>query len=126
MKEIVEIKNSQAKPIESIEFSSNKIDNFEKKLNKFSDKIKLTEPLNKEVSELKAHITDFEQRSRSNNMEIIEIPENTNENIGNFLEIIGKKNYYPTAPSAIDTLLIIECPISLVIKPSQKYYCIYF
>lgn len=103
MKEIIVIKNSQTKLIESIEFCSKKIDDFELKLNKFSDRIKLIEPLNKERNVIKTQITDFEQRSRSNNIEIIGIPEKPNENLGKILETIGKAINYPITPSDIDT-----------------------
>ncbi|XP_044766235.1 uncharacterized protein LOC123322356 [Coccinella septempunctata] len=73
---------------DSVNFCSDKVSDFEIKLNGFSEMVakvnkleKENESLKKQVSVLNRRIGVIEQQSRSNNLEIQNIPEKTKENL---------------------------------------------
>lgn len=88
----------------SVDFCCDKIHDFEAKLNKISDQIKLIEPLQAECNLLKAKVENLEQRSRINNVEIIGVPEKANENLVDIVSNIGKKVNCPVAEHEIDAV----------------------
>lgn len=96
MKMLMEVRNS-------IQFCSNKIDDFEAKLNTYSEQIKLIAPLQQECMLLRKQVADLEQRSRSNNVEIVGIPEKNKEDIASILSSIGKTISCPIEKNDIDT-----------------------
>ncbi|GLV34058.1 hypothetical protein CBL_05078 [Carabus blaptoides fortunei] len=65
----------------SIQFCSNKIDDFEKKMNGYSEKIKLIEPTTEKCDTIQIKVEDIEKRSRANNIELVGMPEKQNENL---------------------------------------------
>lgn len=98
MRAISELKNS-------VEFCSKKIDDFEQKLNGFSEKIKLIEPLQSQCNAIQLKVDDFEQRSRMNNVEIVGVPEKQNENLLNLItKQLSNIIQYPIVEQDIDTI----------------------
>lgn len=89
----------------SIEFCSNKIDDFEKKLNVYSEKIKLIEPIKEKCDAMQIKVEDYEQRSRLNNIEIVGIPEKQNENLLQMVTVqLSKTIQCPIAEQDIDSI----------------------
>lgn len=67
--------------VQSVDFCSNKITDFEKDLKHINEKIKMTE--------LSTKLNDLEQHSKLNNIVISNCPENKNENIYEIVKTIG-------------------------------------
>lgn len=90
-------------------FCSDKISDFESKLVKFTEVVskvnkleKENEILKKQMSELDARINNIEQFSRSNNVEIQNVPEKSSENLYQVLDRIGSFINMPIEKSMID------------------------
>lgn len=103
MTELKELSNNQTKMLESVNYCSGKIDDFQAKLNTFSDKIKLIEPLKQEFDEMKIRLNDLEQRSRFNNIEMVGVPEKAGENIHEIIKLIGHTVQCPIDSNDIDS-----------------------
>lgn len=74
--------------LESVQFCSNKVSDFEKELKLTHDKLKIVDVIKKEnedlklkVRELNNKLNDFEQYSKLNNLIITNYPEDPNENV---------------------------------------------
>ncbi|XP_044765628.1 uncharacterized protein LOC123321907 [Coccinella septempunctata] len=103
------IREQQALLLESVNFCSNKISDFEVEISKMNNYIKITDQLSnenammkKELEELRERINDTEQVSRLNNVEIQGVPEKRDENLFKILEKIGEHINYEMTSSVID------------------------
>ena len=92
--EIKKMQSTQSSLIESVQFCSDKVTDFESKLDILTTYVKKTDRLEAETKEIRNTVSSnsekinaMEQFSRLNNLEIQGIPENENEN----LQIIFKK-----------------------------------
>ncbi|XP_044756896.1 uncharacterized protein LOC123315311 [Coccinella septempunctata] len=94
---------------ESVNFCSGKISDFEIKLGRFNELVtklgkleRENELLKKQVTDLNSEVNNLEQFSRSNNIEIQNIPEKPNENIMEIISSIGRAIDQPVDSSCID------------------------
>lgn len=102
---ISEIKNLR----ESVNFCSGKISDFEIKLGKFNEMVtkmnkleRENDSLKKQVMDLNSKMNNLEQFSRSNNIEIQNVPEKPNENIVEIISSIGRAIDLPVDSSCFD------------------------
>ncbi|CAG9825676.1 unnamed protein product [Phaedon cochleariae] len=107
--ELRQIREQQALLLESVNFCSNKISDFENEIHKLNDYIRKTDQLFTENKKLKSDLdglqskmNDLEQVSRSNNIEIQGVPERNNEDLYNILEKIGTYIDCKINPISID------------------------
>ncbi|XP_044767199.1 uncharacterized protein LOC123323120 [Coccinella septempunctata] len=108
----------------SVEFCSGKITDFEKKLSKLDDTIKLTNQLKKENESMKKEISDLnhrmnklEQHSRENNIEIMDVPEKKKENLFEIMTKIISYVNHEVRPEGLD--FITRVPTKLTNKPKN-------
>lgn len=108
----------------SVEFCSGKITDFERKLSKLDDTIKLTNQLKvendsmkKEISNLNQRLNYLEQHSRENNVEIMDVPEKNNENLIEIMTNIGSFMKYEIKPEKLD--FVTRVPTRLPNKPKN-------
>lgn len=94
---------------ESVNFCSGKISDFEIKLSKFNELVtrmgkveRENEFLKKQVMDLNSKVNNLEQFTRSNNIEIQNIPEKPNENIIEIISSIGRAIDQPVDSSCFD------------------------
>ncbi|XP_044749723.1 uncharacterized protein LOC123310324 [Coccinella septempunctata] len=108
----------------SVDFCSNKISDFEAKLARFDEVLsrmaKLENEntaLKKEVSSLNMKINTLDQFSRSNNLEIQNVPEKSNENLIEIVSRIGSHLNVPVDVSSLDH--VARVPTKLPNKPKN-------
>ncbi|KAG5878051.1 hypothetical protein JTB14_021204 [Gonioctena quinquepunctata] len=113
---------------ESVDFCSNKVTNFDEKLLKMNEYFKITGKLKKEnasmrndVLELKKQIDNLEYSTRSNNIEIHEVPEKNYENLVDVVTKIGRFLNMSLDPDSIDTAFRVPSraenkPKNIVVK----------
>lgn len=120
--------------MDSVNFCSDKISDFEVIVNKLSDKIATIEKLTKENNDLKITVKNLtsrldivEQQLRVNNVEIQGVPEKNNENIIDLVKFIGEKIEYSLDCSDIDSAYRGTVPQNskkikpIIIKFSNKH-----
>lgn len=108
----------------SVDFCSNKISDFEGMLHGMSNLIKITEGLKSENAQLRERISSMNQRlnaveqhSRSNSVEIQDIPEKSGENLLQIIDTIGTSLGHSIARSDID--YVTRVPTKLPSKPKH-------
>ena len=91
--ELRAIREQQVVLSNSVTFCSDKVSDFEEKLNKIDDWMRATDKILKENTKLKtdlenleSKVNDLDQAGRLNNVEIQGIPEQTNENLNNVIK----------------------------------------
>lgn len=96
---------------ESVTFCSDKISDFEAALSRINEYAKITDRLQVEndklkndIAKLTTRVNDLEQYSRSNNVEIVGVPEKKNENLLDILSNIGAFIGYPIDESKVDVV----------------------
>lgn len=96
--------------LDSVNFCSNKISDFDAMMMKVNDKLDIIEKLSQENTELKTDIKllsnrveTLEQQMRSNNLEIDAIPEKKEENLVGIVQKIGEHIECPISSQDIDT-----------------------
>lgn len=107
--ELRQIREQQAVLLQSVNFCSDKISDFESQIAKLNDCIKKTDQvhgdnkrLRSDLETLQAKFNDLEQVSRINNIEIQGIPERKDENLIHVVEKIGEYIDFKVNPSIID------------------------
>ena len=112
----------------SVEFCSDKISDFEKKLEKLNDYYKLTDTLNREniilkkqISDLSYRVISLESHTRAKNVELQDIPEKNNENLINVVQKIGDHLRFRVDSSMLDTVFRVPSrsenkPKNIIIK----------
>ncbi|KAG5869442.1 hypothetical protein JTB14_025169 [Gonioctena quinquepunctata] len=123
---------------ESVDFCSNMVTDFDEKLLKMNEYFKITEKLKMEnasmrndVLELKKQIDNLEYSTRSNNIEIHEVPEKNNENLVDVVTKIGRFLNISLDPDSIDTAFRVPSraenkPKNIVVKFKFKQSRDYF
>ncbi|XP_044753525.1 uncharacterized protein LOC123312958 [Coccinella septempunctata] len=108
----------------SVTFCSDKISDFENKLAKLYEVLKLANQikmendlLKKEVFNLQVRLDIIEQNSRLNNIEIMDIPERKNENLNDVVNKIGECVGVVIEPKEISS--ITRVPTRIVNKPKN-------
>nr|XP_023015837.1 uncharacterized protein LOC111505291 [Leptinotarsa decemlineata] len=88
-----QIREQQALLLESVNFCSNKISDFEKELSRLNDYIKNTDQffnenkvIKKDMETRQLKINDLDQAARSNNIKIQGVPEKNNKEIGIYID----------------------------------------
>lgn len=109
---------------ESVDFCSNKVTDFEQKLQKFNELFKTTEALRAESGVLKGEImqlsnrvNSLEQFNRSYNVEIQDVPEKPNENLISVVTNIASMFNYKLEINMIDN--IFRVPTQIEDKPKN-------
>lgn len=118
---------------ESVEFCSNKISDFERKLAKLDDYFRATEQikiennkLKSEIEQLHMKINSIEKYNRLNNIEIHDIPEKNNENLVAIVKKIGEFIRCPVSDENINTVFRTQTqnknkPKNIVVKFLSKH-----
>lgn len=88
MEQVVSLLNELKK---SVEFCSGKIDDFERLLQGYAAKMAKLDDVYTECETLKRRVEDLEQRSRSNNIELVGIPEKSGENLLSVVSLLGAR-----------------------------------
>ena len=107
--ELRAIREQQVVLSNSVTFCSDKVSDFEEKLNKIDDWMRATDKILKENTKLKtdmenleSKVNDLDQAGRLNNVEIQGIPEQTNENLNNVIQKISTYINYDLKPEKIE------------------------
>lgn len=111
-KEIMrEVAHKHEELMRSVSFCSDKITDFEKKLENLNDRFKKVDKLmqendtlKREVNDLNKKISDMEQHSRRNNLEIQNFPETKGENMIDVIAKIGELISCPVTADNIDAV----------------------
>ncbi|XP_044745036.1 uncharacterized protein LOC123306904 [Coccinella septempunctata] len=95
----------------SVTFCSGKITDFEQRISKLHEVVKLANQvkmendlLKKEVTNLQTRLDSVEQNLRLNNVEITDIPEKNNENLIEIVRRVGEFMEVEVEPSAISSV----------------------
>lgn len=120
---------------ESVTFCSDKISDFEIMIKNVTDYMKLTdklkaenEQLKSELSSLSARLLLIEQTSRSNNIEIVGVPESKNENLFKIVQNIGCFIGYKIEDKTIDYIHRVptknsdDQPKNIVMRLTSKIF----
>lgn len=109
---------------ESVDFCSNKISDFEEKLQKINEYFKFTDQLKMEnitmkteINALNTRIHSMEQHIRSNNIEIHDVPEKEGENLINIVKSIANFINYPIEENMLDA--VFRVPTKMTNKPKN-------
>lgn len=115
----------------SVIFCSNKVTDFEIKLSKFNELVNTTNQLKsentvlkKDVLNLSSRINALEQDARSSNVEIMDIPQKTSENLVNIVRQIGAFLDHQVSVEEIES--VVRVPTRLENKPKNivlKFKC---
>ncbi|KAL3282138.1 hypothetical protein HHI36_005333 [Cryptolaemus montrouzieri] len=96
---------------ESVEFCGDKVSDFENTLKKLTDYMKLTDMLKNENQTLKSELLEMnkkieymDQLNRSNNIEIVGVPELPSENLLQVVEKIGTSVDYKINNDMVDSV----------------------
>lgn len=107
--ELAKIRESQAALLQSVEFCSHKISEFEREIKKLNEYTRKTDQLSEEnknmrleMDDLHARIDDLEQVSRLNNIEIQGVPEKKGEDLHRLVEEMGEQMDCTLVTSTID------------------------
>lgn len=107
--ELAKIRESQAALLQSVEFCSHKISEFEREIKKLNEYTRKTDQLSEEnknmrleMDDLHARINDLEQVSRLNNIEIQGVPEKKGEDLHRLVEEMGEQMDCTLVTSTID------------------------
>lgn len=133
--DINEMKDSQAKLMESVKFCCDKIDDFEKRIDEFNLKVKKIDKVEAKVMDLEKKlevanekIDEMEQYSRSNSCEIQGLVEKEGENLVALLNRMGTLVNCSINPAEIDTCHRVKKfndnsprPKSVIAKFVSKY-----
>nr|XP_022908626.1 uncharacterized protein LOC111419968 [Onthophagus taurus] len=97
--------------VESVQFCSNKVSEFEGVIGRLHNQFKLVEKitaenvtLKREVVDLTSRVSELEQYSRRSNLEIQGIPQKNNEDLVKVLSSIGESLDVSISPSEVDAI----------------------
>lgn len=118
--------------LNSVNFCSEKISDFEAMMGKVNQRLEMIERLSKENAQLKAdvralsdRVDTLEQQMRSNNVDIQGIPEKQNENLFSIVQKIGEHINCPISSQDIDAIFRAKSrnpnnPKPIIIKLFRK------
>lgn len=122
--EVAAMRNDIKELRNSVTFCSGKITDFEQRISKLHEVVKLANQvkmendiLKKEVNSLQYRLDNVEQNLRLNNVEITDIPEKKNENLIEIIRKVGEFVGVVVEPSAISS--VSRVPTKLVNKPKN-------
>lgn len=116
-----------------VEFCSNKISDFESKLNKLNEYYKTTETLKLENTKIKSDlhnlqlkVNELEQFNRANNVEIHNVPEQKDENLLTLFNKISNFLQFPYEDDKIDSIFRTQTvnkdkPKNIVVRFASKH-----
>ncbi|XP_044757467.1 uncharacterized protein LOC123315704 [Coccinella septempunctata] len=103
----------------SVDFCSDKISDFEGVVSRFNNLLKLTQELKAENADLKLEISSLnhrlnsmEQHTKSNNIEIQDVPEKTGENLFQIIDKIGNFIGQPIKKENVDFITRVNTKIA--------------
>nr|XP_022911404.1 uncharacterized protein LOC111422435 [Onthophagus taurus] len=95
--------------VESVQFCSQRVTDFEATVKRFQDQLKIIDKLNaenmslrKQVDDLSGRVGDLEQYSRRNNLELQGVPEKDNEDLLMVLKTMGDFIGVPVSSTDVD------------------------
>lgn len=122
--ELGEVRSEIRELRSSVDFCSNQVSDFENKLSLLDEAIRVTsylkaenETLKKRIGIMEARFGDVEQSLRSNNVEIMDVPERKNENLFEIVKKIGNFIGHEVTDSSVNT--IMRVPTKLENKPKN-------
>lgn len=122
--EVAAMRNDIKELRNTVTFCSDKITDFERRISKLHEVVKLANQvkmendiLKKEVTGLQSRLDNVEQNLRLNNVEITDIPEKKNENLIEIVRKVGEFVGVVVEPSAISS--VSRVPTKIINKPKN-------
>lgn len=122
--ELAAVRNEIKDLKRSVVFCSDKVSDFEEKISKIDEALGLThqlkaenESLKKELSAFSARLNVIEQEARCNNLEIMDVPQKTGENLFDIVGKVGK--FLGHEVSVGDISSVTRVPTKIPNKPKN-------